>query len=119
MEILLSKKSTLSSFLKQRMKNYEFRFLASTINFYFIAFLFLHVIYLWWLLFYFILEGLTEYHFLVKWAPCIKTVIIIIIIIIIIIVITIIIIIVIIIIMHSWYLIIGQSCMDEVDIMEI
>ena len=47
-----------------------------------------------------------------KWAPCIKTVIIIIIII------TIIIIIVIII-MHSWYLIIGQSCMDEVDIMEI
>ena len=53
-----------------------------------------------------------------KWAPCIKTVIIIIIIIIII-VITIIIIIVIIIIMHSWYLIIGQSCMDEVDIMEI
>ena len=94
------------------MKNYEFRFLASTINFYFIAFLFLLVIYLWWLLFYFILEGLTEYHFLVKWAPCIKTVIIIIIII------TIIIIIVIII-MHSWYLIIGQSCMDEVDIMEI
>ena len=49
-----------------------------------------------------------------KWASCIKTVIIIIIIIII----TIIIIIVIII-MHSWYLIIGQSCMDEVDIMEI
>ena len=48
-----------------------------------------------------------------KWASCIKTVIIIIIIII-----TIIIIIVIII-MHSWYLIIGQSCMDEVDIMEI
>ena len=47
-----------------------------------------------------------------KWASCIKTVIIIIIII------TIIIIIVIII-MHSWYLIIGQSCMDEVDIMEI
>ena len=46
-----------------------------------------------------------------KWASCIKTVIIIIII-------TIIIIIVIII-MHSWYLIIGQSCMDEVDIMEI
>ena len=85
------------------MKNYEFRFLASTINFYFIAFLFLLVIYLWWLLFYFILEGLTEYHFLVKWASCIKTVIIIIIIII----------------MHSWYLIIGQSCMDEVDIMEI
>ena len=95
------------------MKNYEFRFLASTINFYFIAFLFLHVIYLWWLLFYFILEGLTEYHFLVKWASWIKTVIIFIIIII-----TIIIIIVIII-MHSWYLIIGQSCMDEVDIMEI
>ena len=51
-----------------------------------------------------------------KWASCIKTVIIIIIIIIIIITI---IIIVIIIIMHSWYLIIGQSCMDEVDIMEI
>ena len=49
-----------------------------------------------------------------KWASWIKTVIIIIIIIII----TIIIIIVIII-MHSWYLIIGQSCMDEVDIMEI
>ena len=49
-----------------------------------------------------------------KWASCIKTVIIIITIIII----TIIIIIVIII-MHSWYLIIGQSCMDEVDIMEI
>ena len=48
-----------------------------------------------------------------KWASWIKTVIIIIIIII-----TIIIIIVIII-MHSWYLIIGQSCMDEVDIMEI
>ena len=47
-----------------------------------------------------------------KWASWIKTVIIIIIII------TIIIIIVIII-MHSWYLIIGQSCMDEVDIMEI
>ena len=66
------------------------------------------------ILFYFILEGLTEYHFLVKWASCIKTVIIIITIIII----TIIIIIVIII-MHSWYLIIGQSCMDEVDIMEI
>ena len=52
-----------------------------------------------------------------KWASCIKTVVISIIIIIIII--TIIIIIVIIIIMHSWYLIIGQSCMDEVDIMEI
>ena len=51
-----------------------------------------------------------------KWASCIKTVIIIIIIIIII---TIIIIVIIIIIMHSWYLIIGQSCMDEVDIMEI
>ena len=51
-----------------------------------------------------------------KWASCIKTVVISIIIIIII---TIIIIIVIIIIMHSWYLIIGQSCMDEVDIMEI
>ena len=67
------------------------------------------------ILFYFILEGLTEYHFLVKWASCIKTVIIIIIIIII----TIIIIVIIIIIMHSWYLIIGQSCMDEVDIMEI
>ena len=50
-----------------------------------------------------------------KWASCIKTVIIIIIIIII----TIIIIVIIIIIMHSWYLIIGQSCMDEVDIMEI
>ena len=66
------------------------------------------------ILFYFILEGLTEYHFLVKWASSIKTVIIIITIIII----TIIIIIVIII-MHSWYLIIGQSCMDEVDIMEI
>ena len=66
------------------------------------------------ILFYFILEGLAEYHFLVKWASCIKTVIIIITIIII----TIIIIIVIII-MHSWYLIIGQSCMDEVDIMEI
>ena len=48
-----------------------------------------------------------------KWASWIKTVIIFIIIII-----TIIIIIVIII-MHSWYLIIGQSCMDEVDIMEI
>ena len=48
-----------------------------------------------------------------KWASCIKTVVISIIII------TIIIIIVIIIIMHSWYLIIGQSCMDEVDIMEI
>ena len=51
-----------------------------------------------------------------KWASCIKTVVIIIIIIIII---TIIIIVIIIIIMHSWYLIIGQSCMDEVDIMEI
>ena len=51
-----------------------------------------------------------------KWASCIKTVIIIIIIIIIIITI---IIIIVIIIMHSWYLIIGQSCMDEVDIMEI
>ena len=100
------------------MKNYEFRFLASTINFYFIAFLFLHVIYLW-LFFNFILEGLTEYHFLVKWAPCIKTVIIIIIIIIVVITIIIIIVIIIIIIMHSWYLIIGQSCMDEVDIMEI
>ena len=100
------------------MKNYEFRFLASTINFYFIAFLFLHVIYLW-LFFNFILEGLTEYHFLVKWAPCIKTVIIIIIIIIIIIVITIIIIIVIIIIIIIVIIIIGQSCMDEVDIMEI
>ena len=50
-----------------------------------------------------------------KWASCIKTVVIIIIIIII----TIIIIVIIIIIMHSWYLIIGQSCMDEVDIMEI
>ena len=48
-----------------------------------------------------------------KWASCIKTVVIIIIITIIIIVI------IIIIIMHSWYLIIGQSCMDEVDIMEI
>ena len=48
-----------------------------------------------------------------KWASWIKTVIIFIIIII-----TIIIIIVIII-MHSWCLIIGQSCMDEVDIMEI
>ena len=53
-----------------------------------------------------------------KWASCIKTVIIIIIIIIITIII-IIVIIIIIIIMHSWYLIIGQSCMDEVDIMEI
>ena len=66
-------------------------------------------------------------------SPCIKTVIIIIIIIIIItiiiiviiitiiivIIITIIIIVIIIIIMHSWYLIIGQSWMDEVDIMEI
>ena len=50
-----------------------------------------------------------------KWASCIKTVIIIIIIIII----TIIIIVIIIIILHSWYLIIGQSCMDEVAIMEI
>ena len=49
-----------------------------------------------------------------KWASWIKTVIIFIIIII-----TIIIIIIVIIIMHSWYLIIGQSCMDEVDIMEI
>ena len=48
-----------------------------------------------------------------KWASWIKTVIIFIIIII-----TIIIIIIVIIIMHSWYLIIGQSCMDEVDIME-
>ena len=54
-----------------------------------------------------------------KWASCIKTVIIIIIIIIITIIIIIVIIIIIIIIMHSWYLIIGQSCMDEVDIMEI
>ena len=54
-----------------------------------------------------------------KWASCIKTVIIIIIIIIIITIIIIIVIIIIIIIMHSWYLIIGQSCMDEVDIMEI
>ena len=65
-------------------------------------------------------------------SPCIKTVIIIIIIIIItiiiiviiitiiiVIIITIIIIVIIIIIMHSWYLIIGQSWMDEVDIMEI
>ena len=50
-----------------------------------------------------------------KWASCIKTVVIIIIIIITIIIIVIIIIII----MHSWYLIIGQSCMDEVDIMEI
>ena len=48
-----------------------------------------------------------------KWASCIKTVIIIITIIIITIII------IVIIIMHSWYLIIGQSCMDEVDIMEI
>ena len=57
-----------------------------------------------------------------KWVSCIKTIVIIIIItiiIIIIIIITIIIIVIIIIIMHSWYLIIGQSCMDKVDIMEI
>ena len=41
----------------------------------------------------FILQGLTEYHFPVTWAPCIKTVIIIIIIIIIVIIIIVIIII--------------------------
>ena len=51
----------------------------------------------------FILQGLTEYHFPVTWAPCIKTVIIIIIIIIVIVIIFIIFIIIIIIIIIFFF----------------